>query len=156
MKCFLSSFLASYHHIILHHIIASFIISHHSKREKKGNCSFIHKCVWPTNLSVFLLKHYETKQDKRKDTISLAVALKRQGIPSARPLARPSGPILLLQQRYSLYKTFGKKGFSSWSVKNKGRCFFAFGSKKRYVRLFHATRRNILHHELHSLQLFLA
>jgi hypothetical protein len=106
MKCFLSSFLSSYHHIILHHIIAPFIISHHFKKEEKGKL-LLHPQMW------FLLSNYEAKQGKRKDIISLVVALKKYGIPYARPSARPSGPILSLWQRYSLCKTFGKKGFSS-------------------------------------------
>jgi hypothetical protein len=37
---------------------------------------------------VFLLRNYETKQGKRKDIVSLEVALKRYCI----PYARPSGP----------------------------------------------------------------
>jgi hypothetical protein len=50
MKCFLPSFFASYHRIILHHNIIQ-------KSEKKGN--------------------YGTKQGKRKDVVSLTVALKQ-------------------------------------------------------------------------------
>jgi hypothetical protein len=100
-------------------------------------------------LRVFLLRNYETKQGKRKDIVSPVVALKRYGIPYARPSTRSSGPILPLRQRYSLCKTFGntfgantatssmvflmkdvrKKGIFFMKREKKGRCFFAFSSK---------------------------
>jgi hypothetical protein len=93
---------------------------------------------------VFLLRNYETKQGKRKDIVSLVVALKRYDIPYARRLARSSGPILPLRQRYSLCKTFGnsfrantatstmvflmkdvrKKGIFFMKREKTGRCFF--------------------------------
>jgi hypothetical protein len=39
------------------------------------------------------------------------------------------------------------------SREKKGRCFLPL-AQKRYVRRFHAPQRNILHHEIHSPQMF--
>jgi hypothetical protein len=67
---------------------------------------------------VFLLRNYGIRQGKRKDTISLAVALKQD-----------KGVNTITSATVFLMKALRQKEIFFMKREKKGRCFFAFGSK---------------------------
>jgi hypothetical protein len=81
---------------------------------------------------VFLLRSYGTKQGKRKDIVSLVVALKQDRGVNAVTLTT----VFVMQDLW-------QKGIFLMMHEKKGRCFFAFGSKMVRTIISRCTKKYI-------------